>query len=97
MLYFYRVISEKHINISFLDFFLQDFFQCVGVPIKLFFILSANFIGAFVVIRFIIYNYNSVLIFKEAIDNTFVDYCSGIYESSDAALADMEAKLNEIL
>ena len=35
--------------------------------------------------------------FKEAIDNTFVDYCSGVYESSDAALADMEAKLNEIL
>ena len=35
--------------------------------------------------------------FKEAIDNTFVDYCTGVYGSSDAALADMEAKLNEIL
>ena len=35
--------------------------------------------------------------FKEVIDNTFVDYCSGVYESSDAALADMEEKLNGIL
>ena len=35
--------------------------------------------------------------FKEVIDNTFVDYCTGVYESSDAALADMEEKLNGIL
>ena len=36
--------------------------------------------------------------FKEVIDNTFVDYCTGgIYDSIDAALADMEEKLNGIL
>ena len=47
---------------------------------------KASFIGFFNTDRF-----------KEAIDNTFVDYCSGVYESSDAALADMEEKLNGIL
>ena len=47
---------------------------------------NASFIGFFNTDRF-----------KEAIDNKFVDYCSGVYDSSDAALADMEAKLNEIL
>ena len=47
---------------------------------------KASFIGFFNTDRF-----------KEAIDNTFVDYCTGVYESSDAALADMEEKLNGIL
>lgn len=35
--------------------------------------------------------------FKETINNVFTDYCTGgIYDSVDAALEDMEAKLNEL-
>lgn len=36
--------------------------------------------------------------FKEVITTVFTDYCTGgIYESAEAALADMEARLNEII
>ena len=36
-------------------------------------------------------------LFKEAINNTFTDYCSGAYASIDDALADLEAQCNENL
>ncbi len=36
-------------------------------------------------------------VFKETINNVFVDYCSGIYSSIDEALADLEEKLNSSL
>ena len=34
---------------------------------------------------------------KETINNTFVAYCSGKYDSIDAAMTDMNEKLNGIL
>lgn len=36
-------------------------------------------------------------VFKEAINNTFVDYCSGVYPSADEALTHLEGELNEKL
>lgn len=103
--------KEQEAAFKFLEYFFRDDVirshnvECAMIPPKKSVAVSQEYINQMPYMQVLVnildksqyIGHFNTDVFKETINNVFVDYCSGIYSSVDEALIDLEDKLNSSL